>query len=90
MASFVISDELLGRLSPAARREVVELLGEELAHAKTRHYLPDWDPEGDESYPLSQDEAVVMLRGMPAAGLGILRVFARLVDERLQSTTMRE
>lgn len=80
MASFLITDDHLRRLTPDARREVLTVLGEEIAAALARFESRQWDMDGGQSYPLSLDEAELLVRGMPEPSKQILRVFACNVD----------
>ncbi len=80
MHSFILDDKLLQRLSPAARREELALLTDDLQDTKAQFRDYNWDPEGLESYPLSTEEAHVLVNGMPEAALSVLRVFIDHID----------
>lgn len=76
MTSFLIDENHLRRLSPSARRELLEVLSDDLAALRADYEVQDWDPEGNESYPLTADEAAVLIRGMPEPAIKALQVFA--------------
>ncbi len=80
MHTFIVDDKLLQRLSPAARREVLALLTDDLQETKAQFHDYNWDPEGQESYPLSVEEAQVLVSGMPEPAVSALRVFIDNVD----------
>ena len=76
MTSFMVTEEHLRRLSPASRRELLQVIGEDFERSRSEFEGLGWDPEGDESYPLSVDEVRVLVHGMPEPGLEALRRFA--------------
>ncbi len=80
MTSFVINESHLRRLTPATRRELLRVIGDDFDDLKEALEVREWDPEGNTSYPLTPDEAAVLLRGMPEHGLKTLRVFANNFD----------
>ena len=73
MTSFVIDESQLERLSPETRRELMQLLKEDLRRVKTGFSDSDWDPEGEVSYPLSVEEARALIRGHAKASRETLR-----------------
>ncbi len=64
MVSFIIDESHLRQLSAEARSELLQIIGAELADLKSELADRDWDPEGNTSYPLSADEARVLIRGL--------------------------
>lgn len=80
MINFGIDAELLRRLSPTARRELLQLLRQEVTRLYREVADLDWNPESDVSYPLSVDEARMLIRGLPEASRRMLRLFARHYD----------
>ena len=80
MHTFIVDHKLLQRLSPAARRELLVLLTDDLQETKAQFKDYNWDPEGQESYPLSVEEAQVLVSGMPDAAINALRVFIDNID----------
>lgn len=75
MHSFTINDDLLNRLSPATRKELLAVLAEDLAILRAKYADTDWDSEGTESYPLTVEEARHLINGMPDPARNALRVF---------------
>lgn len=80
MTGFYIDESHLQRLTPGARRELLDLLSTEIAALKAGYQDLGWDPEDNVSYPLTEDEAVALIRSLDEAGRSVLRVFARNVD----------
>jgi len=80
MHTFIVDQKLLQRLSPAARREVLALLTNDLQETKAQFKDYKWNPEGQESYPLSVEEAQVLISGMPEPAINALRVFIDNID----------
>lgn len=80
MQNFIVDAELLKRLSPAARRELLSLVTRDLEDTKAQFSDYNWDPEGVESYPLSEEEAHVLVTGMPQEAIKALRVFVDNID----------
>ncbi len=80
MVRFVIDEEHLRRLSAAARHELLQLLGADLARAQAEFPDLEWDPDGDVSYPLSLQDARILIRGMKGSARETLRVFCRNFD----------
>jgi hypothetical protein len=72
MHTFIVDQKLLQQLSPAARRELLALLTEDLQETKAQFKDYNWDPEGQESYPLSVEEANVLIGGMPEEALNAM------------------
>jgi len=90
MPMFIIDDTHLQRLSPAARRELLDLLDAELDTARALFVELDWDPEGTESYPLTVEEATLLLRGMPEPASNSLRVFVDNFDGQRGYATLAQ
>ena len=81
MALFIIDEDQLQALSPATRRELMNVL--EYDFQETRKYYDDsdWDPEGLDSYPLSIEEAEVLVSGIPESARKALKVFVDNIDD---------
>lgn len=75
MHSFTIDDDLLNRLSPATRKELLAVVADDLASVRAKYADLDWDAEGTESYPLTVEEATHLITGMPESARNALRVF---------------
>ena len=75
MVSFVIDESLLQRLSPAARREVLNLLAADLSLVQENFREQEWDPDGETSYPLSVEEARQLVRSLRGSGRNLLKIF---------------
>ncbi|MDX1512858.1 MAG: hypothetical protein R3174_03850 [Gammaproteobacteria bacterium] len=80
MTGFYLDESHLARLSPGARREVLDLLSNQISDLKAEFRDLGWDPEDNISYPLSADEAVALVRSLEEPGRNLLRVFARNFD----------
>jgi len=80
MVSYVIDDEDLRRLSPSARGEVLRLLRGDLDALRRIYAAEDWTPDRDVSYPLSDEEAQLLARGVTHAAREALHVFAQHYD----------
>lgn len=80
MTGFYIDEAHLDRLSPGARREILDLLSTQISDLKAEFHELSWDPEDNISYPLSEEEAVALIRALDDPGRNILRVFARNFD----------
>lgn len=80
MTGFYIDELHLQRLTPGARRELLDLLSADIAALRAGFQDLGWDPEDNVSYPLTEDEAVALIRALDDAGRNVLRVFARNVD----------
>jgi len=83
MVSFIIDDTHLRRLSPTARHELLKLLAADFSQLRTEFADRAWAPDKDMSYPLTPDEARVLIRGITDAGRKMLRVFARNFDGQI-------
>ena len=90
MALFIIDDRKLELLSPAARRELLRVFRREMEDLHERFYEPPWNPEGPDSYPLSDEEAVLLIQGMPDNAINVLRVFAESDDGERGTATLAE
>ncbi|HSS65548.1 MAG TPA: hypothetical protein VLS27_14030 [Gammaproteobacteria bacterium] len=80
MSGFFIDETHLQRLTPGARRELLDILSAEISDLKTSFRDLSWDPEDNVSYPLSEDEALALVRSLDESGRKVLRVFARNFD----------
>lgn len=80
MINFLIDGGLLRRLSPTARREILQLLRQEVSQLYREVADLDWNPESDVSYPLTVEEARALIRGLPEASRRMLRLLARQYD----------
>lgn len=80
MTGFFIDESHLQRLTPGARRELLDLLSAEISELKAGYRDLGWDPEDNYSYPLTESEAVALVRALDEAGRNLLRVFARNVE----------
>ncbi len=80
MTGFYIDESHLEQLSPGARRELLDLFIDEVSELRDRFKDVGWDPEANVSYPLSQEEAISLIRILNDRGRKILRVFARDFD----------
>jgi hypothetical protein len=88
--SFIIDESHLRQLSAEARSELLQVIGAELADLKSEFADREWDPEGNKSYPLSADEARVLIRGMGQPGKSLLRTFCLNYDGKVGSTDLDE
>jgi len=81
MALFIIDEDQLQQLSPATRRELMCVL--EYGFQETRKYYDDsdWDPEGLDSYPLTIEEAGLLVNGMPEPARNALKVFVDNIED---------
>lgn len=80
MTGFFIDESHLQRLTPGARRELLDILSADISNLKTSFRDLSWDPEDNVSYPLSEEEALALIRSLDDPGRKILRVFARNFD----------
>ncbi len=80
MVSFVIDEALLHKLSPEARREILDLLRDEAERLSEGDNGVDWDPEDNISYPLNDDEAHRLIRGLVGRSRELLRAFCTDYD----------
>jgi hypothetical protein len=80
MTGFFIDESHLQRLTPGARRELLDILSADISDLKTSFRDLSWDPEDNVSYPLSEEEALALIRSLDEPGRKILRVFARNFD----------
>ena len=83
MTGFFIDETHLQKLTPGARRELLEILSAEISNLKTSFYDLSWDPEDNVSFPLSEDEAIALIRSLDEPGKKVLRVFARNFDGQI-------
>ncbi len=90
MVSFIIDESHLRQLSAEARSELLQIIGAELADLESELADRDWDPEGNKSYPLSADEARVLIRGLGQSGKSLLRTFCLNYDGKVGSGELDE
>ena len=81
MVSFVIDEALLRKLSAEARHEILDLMHDEVERLSESTNGVDWDPEGNTSYPLNDDEARRLIRGLVGRSRELLRAFCTDYDE---------
>ncbi len=80
MVGFVIDEALLRKLSPDARREILDVIADEAERLAEEAEGVDWDPEGNTSYPLTEDEARRLIRGLVGRSRELLRAFCTDYD----------
>jgi len=80
MTSFVIDETHLRRLSPSARHELLRLIATDVSELRAEFVTREWSADRDISYPLSAEEARVLIRGVTEAGRNVLKVIARNFD----------
>jgi len=85
VVSFVIDENHLRQLSPEARNELLQILGIELADLRDEFADREWDPEGNKSYPLSAEEARLLIRGLAQPAKSLLRTFCLHYDGKVGS-----
>lgn len=90
MTGFFIDETHLQRLTPGARRELLEILSEEISDLRTSFRDLSWDPEDNVSYPLSEDEAIALIRSLDDSGKKILRLFARNFDGHVGRADLKD
>lgn len=90
MVSFVIDESHLRQLSQEARNELLEILGVELADLRDEFADREWDPEGNKSYPLSAEEARVLIRGLAQPAKSLLRTFCLHYDGKVGSGELEQ
>ncbi len=90
MVSFIIDESHLRQLSTEARSELLQIIGAELADLESELADRDWDPEGNKSYPLSADEARVLIRGLEQSAKNLLRTFCLNYDGKVGSGELEE
>ncbi len=90
MTSFIIDESHLQQLSPEARSELLEILGAEIADLKSEFADTDWDPEGNKSYPLTAEEARVLIRGLGQPAKSLLRTFCLNYDGKTGAGELEE
>ena len=90
MVSFIIDESHLRQLSPKARSELLQIIGDELADLESELADRGWDPEGNKSYPLNADEALVLIRGLGQPAKGLLRIFCLNYDGKVGSGELEE
>jgi len=83
MISFVVEETHLNRLTPAARREFLNLVEAEVSRLKLEIEEQEWDPDGDTSYPLTTQEALSLIRGLEGPQRELLRVFCKNFDGKI-------
>lgn len=90
MTGFFIDETHLQRLTPGARRELLEILSDEISDLRTSFRDLSWDPEDNVSYPLNEDEAIALIRSLDDPGKKILRLFARNFDGHVGRADLKD
>ena len=90
MTSFIVDENHLRQLSPGARSELLQVLGEEVAELRAEFAHQEWDPEGNTSYPLNEEQARILVRGLDASARDLLRSFCRNFDGKVGSGELEE
>jgi len=90
MPTFIVDESVLRRLSPLARRELLQILVGDMEDLRADYADREWDPEGSHSYPLSVEEATHLIQGMPEAACNALRVFAEHYDGKKGTATFQQ
>ena len=90
MFRFILDEALLERLSPASRREILDLVAEDIGAARQSYIDHEWNPDGDESYPLSVEEARVLVKGMPGHATAVIKTFVDNFDGERGTASMTE
>ncbi len=90
MVSFIIDESHLRQLSAEARSELLQIIGAELADLESKLADREWDPEGNKSYPLSGEEARVLIRGLGQPAKSLLRTFCLNYDGKVGSGELEE
>ena len=90
MVSFVIDESHLRQLSPEARSELLAVIGGELADLEREYAGKEWDPEENTSYPLSAEQARVLVRGLEPRAKRLLRAFCLNYDGKVGSSDLEE
>ena len=90
MTSFLVDESILRRLSPAARRELLQLVSDDLISIRNELADLDWDVEGDVSFPLTIEEAEVLVRGIPEPAFKLLQVFTDNRDGETGTATLEQ
>ena len=80
MLRLILDETHLERLSPASRREILTLIADDIREAEKSYVERDWNPDGDESYPLSQEEARCLVTRMPEHAMAVVKLFAANFD----------
>lgn len=90
MVMFVVEDRHLQQLSPSSRRELLRVLATEVEEVRAGYAALEWQPDGTQSYPLTEEEARHFLQGMPESARNLLRAFAESFDGNRGAATFRE
>ena len=88
--SFIINESHLRQLSAEARSELLQIIGAELADLENEFADREWDPEENKSYPLSTDEAKVLIRGLDRPAKSLLRTLCLNYDGKVGSSNQQE
>ncbi len=88
--SFIINESHLRQLSAEARSELLQIIGAELADLENEFADREWDPEENKSYPLSTDEAKVLIRGLDGPAKSLLRTLCLNYDGKMGSGNLQE
>lgn len=90
MVRLILDETHLERLSPATRREILNLIADDV-HAAQKIFIDrDWDREGDKSYPLSVEEAHFLITGMPEYATAVIKLFVANFDGERAVATLAE
>lgn len=90
MISFIIDESHLRKLSPEARTELLQIIGAEVSELKRAYADMEWDPEENESYPLSTEEAEALILGLDQPAKNLLRTFCMNYNGRVGSSELDE
>ena len=90
MVSFIIDESHLRKLSAGTRNELLQVIGAELIELREEFADRDWDPEGNTSYPLSDEEARVLVRGLDHGAKNLLRTFCLNYDGKVGGADLQE
>ena len=90
MAMFIVDDGHLARLTPATRRELLLVLAADAEEVRARYAASDWQPDGIQSYPLTVEEAELLVHGIPEPALAALKTFATNYDGKRGTATFKQ
>ena len=90
MVSFVIDESHLRQLSPEACSELLNVIGAELADLEREYAGREWDPEENTSYPLTAEQARVLIRGLDTRAKRLLRGFCLNYDGNVGSSDLEQ
>ena len=90
MLRLILDETHLERLSPASRREVLSLIADDVRQAQKSYVERDWNPDGDHSFPLSVEEARLLVAGMPEHATAVINLFVDNFDGERCAATLAE